>query len=126
MALSEAQLLGYSETVHKTFGEERAAMKAAGYDPDAMARNLKGLHDEVVEVGAKQEDLKRELRDTTKRLEVLSKRLSNLTSGGVDALMTAVERSSPAAKIIRRLRSRITRPDGDTTPPVEPAPIKTA
>jgi hypothetical protein len=125
MTLSETQTLGFSSTVQKTFLEEGAALRTAGYDPDAMQRNLKRLHDEVVALGADQEDLKRQLKDKTKQLNDGLKRLYNLTSGGVDALMTAVEKSSPAAKNIRRLRSRIRRSDYVESPAVQPVPMKT-
>lgn len=124
MALSQAQLLGMSDTVQKTMEEEQAAMKATGYDPDAMNRNLKQVHDDLVAEDAHQEDLKRQLRGSTDRLKALRKRLYNLTSGGVDALLTAVDRSSPSGKIIRRLRSRITRPDSKEPPTVKPVPEK--
>jgi TolA-binding protein len=125
MTLSETQTLGFSSTVQKTFVEESQALKTAGYDPDAMQSNLKQLHDEVVTLGTEQEDLKRQLKDKTKELNAGLKRLYNLTSGGVDALMTAVEKSSPAAKIIRRLRSRIRRSDYVESPDVQPVPMKT-
>ncbi len=39
--------------------------------------------------------------------------------------MTAVDKSSPAAKIIRRLRSKIQRPDREEPLPAQPAPMKT-
>jgi len=113
-----------SDTVQKTMEEEQAAMRATGYDPDAMNRNLKQVHDDTVAEDAHQEDLKRQLRGSTDRLKALRKRLYNLTSGGVDALLTAVDRSSPSGKIIRRLRSRIIRPDSNEPPAVKPVPEK--
>jgi hypothetical protein len=124
MTLSVAQLLGMSDTVQKTMEQEREPMKATGYNPDAMEANLKKVHDDFVAEDARQEDLKRDLRDSTRRLEALKKQLYNLTSGGVDALLTAVDRSSPSGKIIRRLRSRITRPDSNEAPAVKPVPEK--
>jgi uncharacterized coiled-coil DUF342 family protein len=124
MSLSEAQLLGMSDTVQKSIDEEQAAMKATGYNPDAIRNNIKQVHDEVVAEDAHQEDLKRQLRESTERLKVLCKKLYNLTSGGVDALLTAVDRSSPAGKIIRRLRSRIARPNPKEVPAIQPIPQK--
>ena len=124
MSLSVAKLLGMSDSVHKSIDEERVAMKATGYEPDAMRNNIKQAHDEVVAEDAHQEDLKRQLRESTQRLEGLCKKLYNVTSGGVDALLTAVDRSSPAGKIIRRLRSRLSRPDPKEVPAIQPIPQK--
>ena len=122
MALSQAKLLGAAETVWKTMDEEQAAMIASGSEPQTMKRNLMKVHDDLVTEEAHQEDLKRQLRESTDKIEVLRKKLYNLTSGGVDALLTAVERSSPAGKIIRRLRSRLSRPDTQAPPAIQPVP----
>jgi len=125
MALSQAKLLGAAETVGKTMDEEQAAMIASGSDPATMKRNLMKVHDDLVAEEAHQEDLKRQLKESTDRIEALRKKLYNLTSGGVDALLTAVDRSSPAGKIIRRLRSRLSRPDRDEVPALQPIPEST-
>jgi uncharacterized coiled-coil DUF342 family protein len=124
MGLSVAKLLGLSDSLQKSIDEERAPMKATGYNPDAIRDNIMQAHDEVVAEDAHQEDLKRQLRESTERLEVLCKKLYNLTSGGVDALLTAVDRSSPAGKIVRRLRSRLSRPDSKEVPAVQPVSQK--
>jgi len=126
VSLSETQILGFSENVQELFEKERAALKAAGYDVDAMLQILKQVHAQTLAQNAQQESLKRQLRDTTIRLKSLQKKLYNLTSGYIDAAMTAVDKGSPAAKIIRRLRSRIRRPDLAEVPQVQPVPEKTA
>jgi len=126
VSLSETQIIGFSENVQELFVKERDALKAAGYDVDAMLRILKQVHADTVTMGSRQESLKRQLREATDGLEKLRRKLYNLTSGYVDAAMTAVEKSSPAAKIIRRLRSRIHRPGVEPIPPVEPRPVKTS
>ena len=103
----------------------RAPLIAAGYNADEMLRILKEIHDEAVALNAKQEELKRDLRDTSIRLRKCMRKLYNLASGYIDSAMTAVDKGSPAAKIIRRLRSRIQRPDREEPLPVQPAPMKT-
>ena len=125
MSLSETQILGLSENTHELYVEIRPALKAAGHDVDEMLRIHQQLHDEAVALNAKQEALKRELKETTIKVRKCMRKLYNLSSGYVDTAMTAVERGSPAAKIIRRLRSRIRRPDVDESPTVQPAPVKT-
>jgi len=125
MSLSEAQILGFSENVQELFVKEGEALRKAGMDPAAMLQILKQVHAEAVALNAQQESLKRQLRDTSKKLEQLWQKLYNLASGYIDAAMTAVEKSSPAAKIIRRLRSRISRPDSEEKPAVQPMPVKT-
>ena len=126
MGLSETQVLGFSENVQELFEKEREALLKAGFDVDEMLRILKEVHDETVALNAKQESLKRQLRDTSIKLRKFKQKLYNLASGYVDAAMTAVEKSSPAAKIIRRLRSRIHRPDRQERPTVEPVPVRTS
>ena len=127
MALSETQVFGFSENVQELYVKERAMLKAAGYDVDEMLRILKKVHEETVALNAQQESLKRQLRETSIKLREFKRKLYNLTSGYIDAAMTAVEKSSPAAKIIRRLRSRIHRPGAtDEEPAVQPVPEKTS
>ena len=94
-------------------------------DVDEMLRIHQKLHDEAVALNARQESLKRELRETSIKLRKCMRKLYNLSSGYIETAMTAVERGSPAAKIIRRLRSKIQRPDREEQLPVQPAPIKT-
>jgi uncharacterized tellurite resistance protein B-like protein len=126
MSLTEAEILGLSENVQELFVNVKVALKGAGYDADKMLEILKQVHAETVALNAQQEALKRQLRDTSKRLEVLFQKLYNLASGYIDAAMTSVDKSSPAAKNIRRLRSRIRRPNLAESPAVQPAPEKTA
>ncbi len=99
-------------------------LTAAGHDVDKMLRIHQELHDETVALNAKQEDLKRELRETTIKLQKLLRKLYNLSSGYIETAMTAVERGSPAAKIIRRLRSRIRKADKDDGSAVRPVPVE--
>ncbi len=125
MSLSETQVFGFSENVQELFEKERAVLVRAGFDVDAMLLNLKQLHGETLAMNAQQESLKRQLRDITNSLKAMKRKLYNLTSGYIDAAMTAVEKSSPAAKIIRRLRSRIRRPGLDESPVIPPVLEKT-
>jgi len=125
MGLSEAQIFGFSENVQELFEKERAVLEKAGYNVDEMLKILKQVHADTLAINAEQESLKRQLRNTTTRLKTMKRKLYNLTSGYIDSAMTAVEKSSPAAKIIRRLRSRIRRPDLDERITIKPTPEKT-
>ena len=90
---------------------------------DAMLQILKRVHGDTLAQNAQQESLKRQLRETTIKLRKCMGKLYNLSSGYIETAMTAVERGSPAAKIIRRLRSRIRRTDLKENPIAEPLPV---
>jgi len=123
--LSDTQTFGFSTNVLELLVKVVAALNAAGFNGDEMRENLQKMHDKAAALNAQQEQLKRDLRDTSIELRKCMRELYNLASGYVDSAMTAVERSSPDAKIIRRLRSRIRRPNVEESPAVQPAPMKT-
>ncbi len=104
-----AQTLGFSEDVQAALGKERAALGKAGVDADVVLGQIAEMHERVATLNARQESLKRELRETTVGYVAALRALYVLCSGALDIAMAAVRKDSPAAQNLRRLRSAITR-----------------
>ena len=117
-----AQILGFAEDVEGVLTKERTKWKQAGLDPDAILALAKAQHQVVVDLNLQQEQMKRQLKDTTTAYMAARHKLYILCSGILDSLMAAVEKTSDQAKNLRRLRSRIRRPKGDALP--EPLPVE--
>jgi len=118
-----AQTLGFSEDVRGAFGKERASLKEAGVDADTVVARIETLHARAASLNARQESLKRELKSTTEAYVATLKKLYITCSGALDMAMAAVEKNSPAAKNLQRLRSRIRRARGSpqAAPPPPPS-----
>jgi len=117
MALSEAQIFGFSETVQETVDKERAALTKAGLNPAAILAGLQGLHNAATAANEAQEAAKRNARATTDTFVTLKRELYELSSGVLDMAIAAVGKNSDAGKNLRRYRSRIRRRDGGEAPP---------
>src|SRR5574342_416813 len=113
-----AQILGYSEDVESAVVSEGKTLKAYGADGAVIASSIRTLREQTVALNAQQEELKKQLRETTRLYMATCKRLYIVSSGAHDTLIAAVGKDSPPAKILQRLRSRVRRPAGASSPAV--------
>jgi hypothetical protein len=118
-----ALTLGFSEDVQGALVKERTSLKEAGVDPDVVLARIETLHAKAASLNAHQESLKRELKATTEEYVATLRKLYITCSGALDMAMASVEKSSPAAKNLQRLRSRIRR---DRPSPAAPPPPSTS
>src|SRR3990170_4744504 len=65
MALSEAQVFGYSTNVQELYLRARKALEDGHVDVDGIVEELKYLHDETAQANAVQEEAKRRLKEAT-------------------------------------------------------------
>jgi len=115
-----AQIVGYSEDVETAVVNEKPALRKFGADGEVLAGSIRTLRDQTLALNAQQEELKKQLRETTRLYMATRKRLYVVSSGAHDTVMAAVGKDTPRAKILQRLRSRVRRPraDGDEVPAV--------
>lgn len=105
-----AQIVGYSEDVESAVVSEKPALKKMGAEGDTMATAIRTLREQTLALNAQQEELKKQLRETTRLYMATRKRLYVVSSGAHDTVMAAVGKDTPRAKILQRLRSRVRRP----------------
>jgi len=117
-----AQTLGFSGDVQNVYKKEKRSLKRAGVDAETVVGRIRGLHERTASLNARQESLKRQLGQTTAAYVAVQKKLYIVCSGALDTAMAALEKNSPAAKNIQRLRSRIRKPRGPPATPPPPAP----
>jgi hypothetical protein len=110
VAFSETQTFGFGENVLKLLEKEKAAFKRGGMDVDAVIATVRSLLEVAVTANAQQHDLMRQAKAGTAHSDAMTKRLYVASSGALDMAIAAVEKNSPAAKEIQRLRSRASRP----------------
>jgi len=85
-------------------------LEKAGYDAHKIGEILTARYEEAAKANARQEDLKRQLKEATAEVEALTDALYRSASGYLDAAMSAVGKGSDAAKNFQRLRSRVRMP----------------
>jgi len=124
MSLTQTEILGFAQNLLKLIDEEEAALEKAGLNVDEMRKDVSKKLENAVRANARQEDLKRELRDSTVVVEESNDDLYRTTSGYLDACIGMVGKGTTAAKNFRRLRSRIRMPgeQSDEMVTVEPIP----
>ena len=123
MTLSYTEKIGKGKRVIELFVTEPAMMKAAGFDAEHIAKVLTEKVEATVAADARQEDLKRQLKGTTREVEALADDLYRTSSGYLDATIAAAGKGSDAANNIRRIRSRVRMPGEPAgTPTVQPLP----
>ena len=124
MSLTQTEILGFAQNLLKLIDEEEAALEKAGLNVDEMRKDVSKKLENAVRANARQEDLKRELRDSTVVVEESNDDLYRTTSGYLDACIGMVGKGTTAAKNFRRLRSRIRMPgeQSDEMVTVEPTP----
>ena len=127
MALSEAQVFGFSTNVQELFLKARKALEDGHVDVDAIVADLAEAHEAAAKANAVQEEAKRRAKEATEVFQPLKVALGRKTSSALDIAIGAVGKETSAAANFRRLRSDIQRA---TTPeaiaavsPVVPEPI---
>jgi hypothetical protein len=125
MSLTQTEKMGFSKNVLELVSEEASVLEKAGYDAHKIGEILTVRYEAAAKANARQEDLKRQLKEATAEVEALTDALYRRASGYLDAAIGAVGKGSDAAKNIQRLRSRVRMP-GDqvaasgAAPAVEP------
>ena len=107
MPRSQAALYVLVKNVLALLLKERAALIKGSLDIDAMIATLQALFEDATATNAQQEAQKRQLKDTTTRLNAQERRLWILASGYLDMAIAAVGKDSEAAKNLPRYRSGI-------------------
>jgi len=125
MSLTQTEKMGFSKNVLELVSEEASVLEKAGYDAHKIGEILTARYEEAAEANARQEDLKRQLKEATTEVEALTDALYRSASGYLDAAIGAVGKGSDAAKNFQRLRSRIRMPGDQVAasggaPTVEP------
>ncbi len=119
MALSEAQLFGYSANVQELCLRARKPLEAGHVDVDGTVKDLKDVQDRALEANAIQEEAKRKAKEATDAFVVPKLALTRKTSSVLDMAIEAVGKGTAAAENFRRLRSDIHR----ATTPAEIAAV---
>ena len=110
MTLSYTQKVGKARRVIELYVVEPAMMKAAGIDPVHVTSTLTKKLEATVAEDAHQEDLKRQLKESTRKVEALADDLYQSSSGYLDTAIAAAGKGTDAAKNIRQIRSRVRMP----------------
>ena len=110
MSYTQTEIIGFAENFLKLVDQEEALLKEKGLDVELIREDVSGKKEKASTANARQEDQKRELKDSTKEVEATHDDLYRSTSGYMDACIGVVGKGSTAAKNFRRLRSRIRMP----------------
>jgi len=125
MGRTQTETGGFGENTRQGLQEVEGAMRKAGYNPDEIDRILAAQIEVAAKANARQEDLKRQLKESTKVVEAETRKLDMMASGYLDAGIAAVGKGSDAAKNLQRIRSRIRLPVSKDTV-VDGGPVKEA
>ena len=127
VALSEAQVFGFSTNVQELYLKARKPLEDGHVDVDGILADLREAHERAAKANAVQEEAKRRAKETTEVFVPLKVALARKTSSAMDIAIGAVGKETSAAANFRRLRSDIQRA---TTPeaiaavsPVVPEPV---
>ncbi len=123
MALSEAQVFGYSTNVQELFRKAQKALEAGHVDVDAVVGELEALHEKAAQANAVQEEAKRRSKEATDEFLPLKLALARKTSSALDMAIGAVGKETTAAANFRRLRSDIQRATAADEVGAAPAPL---
>jgi len=126
MTLTQTEIVGFVRNFLELLAEALAALVEAGVDVGKFQGVLTEELETAVAANARQEALKRELREATIAVEETHAKLYRDASSYLDAVIGAVGKTTPAAKNFQRLRSRVRMPGDQTeeTTPVEPHPVQ--
>ena len=125
MTTTQTETVGMARNERELIREESSALTEAGIDVEAFDAKLAKAEKRAVEANARQEALKRELKDATAEVEAAYRELYAVASSLLDAMIGAVGKRSTAGKNFQRLRSRIRMPGdqfSEATTPGGPAP----
>ena len=114
MTKTQTEVLGFGKNVIEGLQKVSDALEEAGMDPEEIIEILTRKLQETAELNARQEELKRELRVSTRAVVGGNHAFYMMASGYLDAAMGAVGKGSDDAKNLRRLRSRIRDPAEQT------------
>jgi len=123
MALTQTEIEGFMKGFLGLVDEQEALLEKLPVNVREMRRIVTEKLETAVRKNARQERLKKELRESTVDVDAANDDAYRTTSGFLDALIGAVGKGSPAAKNFQRVRSRIRQPDDGalpTTTTVEP------
>ncbi|HEV8595302.1 MAG TPA: hypothetical protein VGR51_07215 [Thermoplasmata archaeon] len=109
MALSEAQVFGFSTGVQELFRRARKPLEAGHVDVDGILEDLEAVHKRAAEANAAQEEAKRRLKESTEVFVPLKLLLHHRVSSALDIAIGAVGKETSDAANFRRLRSDIQR-----------------
>lgn len=109
MALSEAQIFGYSTNVQELYAKARKALEDGHVDVEGVLADLAALHAKAAAANAAQEEAKRKAKEATEAFVPLKVALYRATSGALDMAIGAVGKATVAAKNFQKLRSDIQR-----------------
>ncbi len=109
MALSEAQVFGFSTNVQELYRKARKPLEDGHVDVDAILEDLEELHERTAQANATQEEAKRRAKEATEAFVPLKVALRRRTSSALDIAIGAVGKETSDAANFRRLRSDIQR-----------------
>jgi len=125
MGYSEAQTYGFVDSIEGLQKKERAVLVAGNLDVDEMQKKLAAAREKAIQSNQKQEQKKRELRESTEEHEADLKALYVIGSSQLDMMIGSVEKNSIVAKNFRRIRSRLKRPNAVDATEAQPIPTPT-
>lgn len=127
MSYTQTEIVGLGKNFLKLVDEAKVILEKGGLRTDEMKTVVSGKLETAVDVNARQETKKRELKDITVHVEAANDDLYRTVSGFLDACIGVSGKGSTAAKNFQRLRSRIRMP-GDQSgeaivvEPINPVP----
>lgn len=128
MTYTQTEIVGFGNNFLELIDEEEPVLEKGGLKVDEFRRDVSKKLETATKANARQEDLKRQLKEATRAVEAANDDLYRTTSGYLDACIGVVGKGGPAAKNFRRLRSRIRMPGAQGGAPsdkavtVEPLP----
>ncbi len=121
MTHTHTEVLGLGETVIEQLDKEKANLEKGGMNVTVAKATLALAVEEAKAAHAQQESLKHQLSSATQLTVAKIDRAYVTTSGTIDMMMAAVQKTSNVAKVFQRLRSKLRRPDEDEA--VHPLPV---
>lgn len=122
--MTQTEKLGFGKNVLELIEKESAVLRRAGFNADEIHAILSERYERAAKANSRQEDLKRQSKESTEETVAATDELYRAASGYLDAAMAAAGKGSETAKNFQRLRSRVRSADEGGAPgesPVEPA-----
>jgi hypothetical protein len=126
MTHTHTEVLGLGETVIEQLDKEKANLEKGGMNVTVAKTTLALAVEEAKAAHAQQESLKHQLSSATQLTVAKIDRAYVTTSGTIDMMMAAVQKTSNVAKVFQRLRSKLRRPDEDAAVLPLPVPVHEA
>lgn len=127
MSVTQTETVGMSKNFLKMVDEAKPLLEAGGLRTTDIKTVVTAKMEKAVDLNAKQELKKRELREITIEVEAATDDLYRTVSGFLDASIGVAGKGSVAAKNFQRLRSRVRMPGDQTNEaaavePINPVP----